>query len=207
MTDYRAPEKLVPLPLRRTGLAYHFPDGVLGTGEIVRRTGKVGGQSTVRVLEIGQVDVNFPLQLPERFHPLVAAAVAHHRHREFGLQGRQDGGKKVGGGDEIDILRPLGDQVFENSAQSGGIHGSAHGAAADGGVLAVFAAQGAAAEEQGAAAPGAGQNRLLPHMAHGFGHQGGSRAAAEAGFAGGSVDAAFSGAQAAVGVVHENTSL
>lgn len=207
MTDYRAPEELVPMPLRRTGLSHHFPDGILSPGEIVRRTGKVGGQSTVRVLEIRQVDVDFPLQLPERFHPLVAAAVAHHRHREFGLQGRQDGGKKLGGGDEIDVFRPLDDQVFENLAQSGGISGLSHGAAADGGVLAVFAAQGAAAEEQGAAAPGTGQNRLFPHVAHGFGHQGGIRAAAEAGFAGGSVYAAFSGAQAAVGVVHENTSL
>ena len=61
----------------------------------------------------------------------------------------------MGGGHQIDVFGTLGKEVFKEGAKLGGIHGLAHSAAADGGVLAVSAPQGAAAKEDSAAAAAA----------------------------------------------------
>ena len=60
-------------------------------------------------------------------------------------------------------------------------------------VLAIFAAQGAAAEEDGTAAAGAGQRRFFPFVEHGLCHHRACRAAAETNFAGTSVRSAHAG--------------
>ena len=170
----------LPLPLDAAHLAHHLPDRPGGHREIVRRAGERPCQGGIRVFQVGQIDVDFPLQCPEGLHPLVAAAVVYHRHRQRPLQRGQDGGQKVGGGHQVDVLRPLGDQLLHDLPQPAAGHGLSRRRAADGGILAVPAAQGAATEKDGTAAAAARQHRLLPFVKHGFGNQRRIRAAAEA---------------------------
>jgi len=108
----------------------------------------------------------------------------------------------VGGGYKVDVFRPLRNEVFKQTPEFGGIHGLPHSAAADGGVLAVAAPQSAAAEENRAASPGSRQRRFFPFMEHGFGHEGGVRAAAEAPLPRRPVHTAPPGAEIAVSVIH-----
>ena len=109
----------------------------------------------------------------------------------------------MGRGHQIDIFCPLGDEAFHSRPKSGAVHGRSHRLAADGGVLAVFAAQGAAAKENGAAAAAACQGRLFPSVDHGLGHQGRIRAAAEAHLPGSSVHPTLPGTQLAVYITHK----
>ena len=121
MADDDAPGDLLPLPAHRTDLPHHFPDGVGSHGKVVRRPGQLPRQTGVRVLKIGKVNVNAPLQRPQRLHPLISAAVVHHRHGQFRPQCRENRGQKVGGGHKVDVFRPLGDQVFKQTPKPGGI--------------------------------------------------------------------------------------
>ena len=73
-------------------------------------------------------------------------------------------------------------------------------------VLAEAAAQGTAAEENRAAAAAACQYRFLPFVEHGFRHQSGIRAAAEAQKTGGPVHPALPGAEGAVCIIHGEAS-
>jgi hypothetical protein len=112
----------------------------------------------------------------------------------------------MGGGYKIDVFCALRDQSFRHRPQLPGICCFAHGAPGNRAILAIFAAQGTAAKENGAAAAGACQRRLLPHMEHGLGHHGGVRSTAEAFFTGCSVYAAPAGTQLAVYIIHFLTS-
>ena len=108
----------------------------------------------------------------------------------------------MGGGHKIDVFRPLGNEVFKQLPESGGVRGLPYRAAADGGVLAVAAPERAAAEENRAASPGSCQRRFLPFVEHGLGHEGGIRTAAEAPLPRRSVHAAPPRAEVAVSVIH-----
>ena len=171
--------------------------------KITGSAGKACCQPVIGIFQVGQINIHLPLQLPESLHPLIAAAVVYHRYRQFRLQGGEYGGQKMGGGHQVDVLRAPGNQVFHQTAQSGAVHGHAHRPAGDLPVLAVAAAQGAAAEENGAAAAFSGQGRLLPLVEHTFCHKGSGGTAAEAGFIPGTVCAAFPGTEFAVYIIHE----
>jgi hypothetical protein len=69
--------------------------------------------------------------------------------------------------------------------------------------LAVFAAQGAATEENSTAAAAACQSGFFPLVEHSFGHQSGIRATTEAGFTGGSVHTTLPWTQIAVYITHK----
>ena len=112
----------------------------------------------------------------------------------------------MGGGHEIDIFCTLGDEVFEEGPKLHRIHGLSHRTAADGGILAVFTPQCAAAEKHCTAAAAASQGRFFPFVEHGFRHQCGAGAAAEAHLSGASVRAALPGTELAVCIIHRNTS-
>ena len=99
---------------------------------------------------------------------IIAAALVNHGNRKPGRQGAHDGGKIVGGGHQIDVLCSLGNELFKDLPQLPGIHGLSHRTAADGSVLAVSAAQGAAAEEYRSAAAAACQGRFFPFVEHGL---------------------------------------
>ena len=202
MADNNAPGDLLPLPAHRTHLPHHLPDGIGGHGKIVRRPGQLPRQTGIRVFEVGEVNIDAPIQRPQRLHPLVSAAVVHHRHRQLWPQRREDRGQKVGGGHKIDVFRPLGNEVFKQLPESGGVRGLPYRAAADGGVLAVAAPERAAAEENRAASPSPRQRRFLPFVEHGFGHEGGIRAAAEAPLPRHPVHAAPPRAEVTVSVIH-----
>ena len=100
----------------------------------------------------------------------------------------------MGGGHQVNVLRPLVNQGFHHLPQPGAVSGLAHRPAADSGILAVAAPQGAATEKNGTAAAAARQHRLLPFVKHGFGYQRRVRAAAEAKLPRRPVHAAFPGA-------------
>ena len=99
----------------------------------------------------------------------------------------------MGGSYQVDILRAPGDQIFHGLAKLLAVHGLAHRRTGDGPVLAVAAAQSAAAEEDGTAAAVSCQGRLLPFVDHGLGNQSGVGTAAISGFSLGAVNAAFPG--------------
>ena len=171
MTDDHTFFQLFPLPLGRTHLAHHLPDGPCGNGKIVLRPGKLFCQGIVRILQIRQINIHQALQLGQGLRLFVAAAVIHHRHRQFGGQGRDDGGQILGGGHQIDILRPLGDQIFHFQMQSGRIHGFSHRGCGNCPILAIYALQGTAAKKHSTAAAIACQGRLFPFVEHGLGNQ------------------------------------
>ena len=112
----------------------------------------------------------------------------------------------MGGGHQINVLRALGNQIFQYRPELAGIHGLSYGAAADGGVLAVPAPEGAAAEEHRAAAAAACQGRLFPLVEHGFGNQSGAGAAAVTDLSLCPVNTALPGAEFAVYIIHSYTS-
>ena len=64
-------------------------------------------QRPVRVLQIRQIHVHQPLQRPQRLHPLVPAAVIHHRHGQPGRQRRQYPRQEMGRRHQLDVVRPL----------------------------------------------------------------------------------------------------
>ena len=107
---------------------------------------------------------------------------------------------------QIDIFRTLCDQLLHHSPQPGCIHRLPHCAAGDRPILAIFAAQSAAAKENGTAAAFSCQCRLFPFVEHGLCHQCRAGTAAKAGLSGGSVDTAGSGAKLAVYIIHFLTS-
>ena len=202
MADDDAFHHLFPLPPHRAGLPHHLPDGGGRSGEIVLRPGQGGGKPGICVFQVRQIDVHLALQLTQGLHPLIAAAVVHHGYGQLRRQGRQDRGQEMGGGHQVDVLRAPGDQVFKQPPQLGGVHGLSHRAAADGGILAIFAPQGAAAEKHRAAAAVSCQGRLFPFVEHTFRHQRGAGTAAEAGLPGAAVRAALPGAQLTVYIIH-----
>ena len=76
----------------------------------------------------------------------------------------------MGGGDEIDVVGPLSDQLLKNGPEPLGRYIPAEALRRNGVVLAVAAAQGAAGEKHGAGAVSAGDGRLLPVVEGGAGH-------------------------------------
>ena len=112
----------------------------------------------------------------------------------------------MGGSHKVDVFRPLGDQIFKKTAKLSTVHGLSRRAAADGGILAVFAAHGAAAEKDGTAAALSRKGRLLPFVEHAFGNQGPLRTAAEAPLPNSPVHAAPPGTKLAVDIIHKTTS-
>ena len=206
MADDGAPDDFFAPVYDGTGLADHLPDGGGGHGEVVARSGEPPGKRPVGIFQVRQVDVNFSFQGFQCFHPLVAAAVVDHRHRKLWFQGRENGGKVLGGGDQVDVLRPLGNQVLKNVPEPNAVRGRSHRGGADGGVLAEGAPQGAASEKDGPAAPGTCQDRLLPTVNHGLGNQRRPRAAAEPKRPPGPVHSAIPGAQHAMRNVHKSPS-
>ena len=106
------------------------------------------------------------------------------------------------GGHQIDIFRALGDQVFHHGSQLDRIRCFSHGTAGNRAILAIFAAKGAAAEENRAAAAVPRQGRFFPFVEHGFGYQCRRRAAAITQFSRSAVCAAHPGTEGAVFVVH-----
>ena len=147
---------------RPSCLAEHLPDGIAGHGEVVRCAGQRPGQIAVGVFQVGQVDVHPALQRPQRLHPLIAAAVVHHRHRQPRLQRRQYPRQKVGGRHQLDVVGALGDQLVKYLPQPPGCDVLSRPSGGDAPILAVAAPQGAAGEEHRARAPRAGDGRLLP---------------------------------------------
>ena len=202
MTDDGAPDHSVPLPEDGAGLPDHFPDGGLGNLRVVYRPGKPSRQDGRGIFHVRQVDIHQPFQLLQRLHPLIAAAVINHRNRKLWGQGRNQRGQKLGGSNKIDVFRSLADERFHCLPQLARIHRGSHRAGADGPILAVAAAQCAAAEEDGSAAPCPCQGGLFPFVDHGFGHQRGIRAAAYPLLSLGPVHAAHPGAEGAIAVVH-----
>ena len=194
MPDNGAPDQLFTVPLGFSRLANHLPDGIRRHREVVRRPGQVSCQCVIGIFQVGQINVNFSIQLAQDLHPLIAAAVVHHRHRQLGTQSGRNGGQELGRGHEIDIFRPLGNQILKNPPQARAVRGHAHRPAADGRVLTVFAAQCAAAEEYRPAAAASRESGFFPFMKHGFCNQRGIRAAAEAPFPGSPVNPAPPGA-------------
>lgn len=122
----------------------------------------------------------FPDRAPDGLGALIAAGIIDHGDGQGCFQGGQDRRQELGGGHQVNVLRPLGDQAIKNGPQAGAVHGLSRRSAADGGILAVHAAQGAAAEKHGPAAAVPGQGRFFPLVEHGFRHDGLVRAAAEA---------------------------
>ena len=108
--------------------------------------------------------------MPERLHRLIAAAVVHHRHRKLRRQGRENVRQKMGGGHQINVFRSLGNELLHGPAEGGRRHLPAKAPGADLLILAVQASQGTAGKENGPAAARPCQGRLLPLMAHHFGH-------------------------------------
>ena len=68
-------------------LADHLLDGRLGRLRVIRRPGVVLCPLGVGIFEVGQINLNLPLQRPEGLHPVIAPAVPHHRHGQGLFQG------------------------------------------------------------------------------------------------------------------------
>ena len=192
MPDDHTFSQFLALPLGRPHLPHHFPDGSSGHGKIVFRTGQPLRQRIISIFHVRQVDIHLALQHLQRFDPLIAAAVVYNGNGELFLQRRQNTGQKMGGRHKVDVLRPLVDQFLHHLPQLTAVHRRTHRSATDGFVLAVGAFQGAAAEENSAAAACACQSRLFPLMKHRLGHQDLVTAAAKPGLTAASVNATFS---------------
>ena len=108
----------------------------------------------------------------------------------------------MGGCNQIDIFRPLGDEVFHHLPQLYRCNRAACRRSTDGTVLALPAPQRAAAKKDRTAAAAACQNRFFPFMYHRFGNQRPIRAAAKAHLSCRSVHAALPGTQFAVYIIH-----
>ena len=161
--DHPLPQQAI-LHAAGTHLTEHLPDGLRGHGEVVRGVGIAPGRLLQPVFQVRQPDLHFSFQQTQRLHPLVAAAVEHHRHRQRLLQRRQQEGDEVAGGDEVDVVGALSDKLTEDLPQPLRGDGLAHPLGGDGVVLAVDAAQRAAGEEHRSAAPCTGEHRLLPQV-------------------------------------------
>ena len=119
MADDDAARHLLVLDHRAAHLAVHLPDGGGSRLGIVRRGGELRGQPVIAVFEVRQVDIDQPLELPQRLDRLISAAVIDHRHGKLRRQGREDGGQEVRRRDEVDILAALVDQPLKHGAQPG----------------------------------------------------------------------------------------
>src|SRR5699024_11313621 len=107
------------------------------------------------------------LQHPQRLHLLVAAAVVDDWNvqlRAHPVQDRQDGGKELGGGDEVDVSGTFVLQLKKDFSQPVRGEDLSHLPLADGIVLAVAAFQGAAGEEDSAASAFPADTGLLPEV-------------------------------------------
>ena len=182
----------------RPGLAVHLQNGLPGHLRVVRRPG-VGRRGLCRhVLEIGQVNLDLPLQRPQSFQALIPPGVPHHGDGERLFQGRQNGVGVVGGVDQVDVVGPLGDELVEDGAQPGNIHRLSEAPVADGLVLAEQAPQAAPGEEHGARPPLPGDGGLLPPVEGRPGeHRGLRHGAAAAALCRGAQSAAPAGTQIA----------
>ena len=125
-------------------LPVHFQDGPGGDGKVIFGMAVAQSRGLVSIFQVGQVDLHFAFQPAQGFHLFVAPAVVHHRYGQFRLQGFQDGGQEMGGGHQIDVVGPLGDQVPVHIPQAFHRHRPAPASAADLAVLAEHALEGAA---------------------------------------------------------------
>ena len=157
-------------PRPGAGLAEHLQDGRLGRLRVVRRAGILLRVLRRDILQIGQIDLDFPLQAPQGVHPVIAAGVPYHRHRQ--RLGQQPGHRVgvVGGIDQVDVVGPLVDELEADGPQPLQGDGPAKVLVADGVVLAEDAPQRAAGEKHGAGAPRARDGRLLPLVEGRTGH-------------------------------------
>ena len=165
MADHHTPAQKAVLPqFIGARLAVHLQDGPGGAVEIIRRAAVFFSQRRRNVFEVGQVDLHLSLQGAERLHPLIAAGVPHHGHRQRLRQRLQDPGRELGGAHQIDIVGPLGNQLFEDLPQARGRDLLSKAPGADGAVLAESAPEGAAGEKHRAGAPGAADAGFLPEV-------------------------------------------
>ncbi len=84
----------------------------------------------------------------------------------------QNGLSEMGGSDKVDVVRALGNELVVNLLEAGNGNFLAETLAADVVVLAKDAVQIAAGKENCAAATGAADYRLFPHMQAGTGNDG-----------------------------------
>ena len=133
--------------IRDTGLGEHLLKGLLCHGKIVCRSGIAGGEGRIHVFEVRQIDIHISPKPPKGIDPFIAAAVQNDGNGEAvpdPVQGMEDIGQPVGGGHQIDVLRPFSLQPEKDIGK--GIVGDlpAKAAVADLMILAEDAAQGAA---------------------------------------------------------------
>ena len=120
--DRAAQKHAVRIELRSARLTQHFTESRKRDWIIVLRARITRRELRAEIFEIGQIDVHKPIQTPQGFHALIAAAVVDHGNVKLWAHLAQHVGKLIGvlrGRDEIDVVRALvpqtehqGDQLF-----------------------------------------------------------------------------------------------
>ena len=116
--DDAALHDAVPADAVRSDLTHHLVDGGGGGFKIVLRLRQLARRSGKRILEIGQIDLHLALKRAERFDTLVAAAVPHDGNAQRLFQRFKDPRRELRGGDEVDAVRALRDQLLHDRAQA-----------------------------------------------------------------------------------------
>ena len=166
------PQEPVGADVVVAGLAVHLLDGFRRAVEVVRGMAVAGRRGAVAVFQVGQPDLNFIPEETDGVDALVAAAVVHHRHGEGLAEALVDGAGEVGGRDEVDIVRPLSDELEIDLPQALDGDLRAFPQLGDLVILAVHAGQVAPGEEDRPRAAGAGDARLFPVVQRGSGDDG-----------------------------------
>ena len=153
--------------LRPADLPVHLAQGRRRDGWVVPRAGQPCRQLRVGVFVVRQIDVDQALQLPQRLNRFIAAAVVDDGYGKPRRQRREDGRQKMRRRDKVDGLRALVDEAQERFAQGLRCQRLARAAGRDDAVLAIAAAQRAAAEKHRARAVIGTDRRLLAIVEHG----------------------------------------
>ena len=185
----------------------HLLDRGAGARDVVGRLGQLEPRRLVRVLEVGQVDVDRAVEQPQRLERVVAVGVVDQRQREAAPRGDvhrpRDLRRDVARRDEADVVAPLRLQLEHDRRQPRRVHlarvaGRRPRPLADLRVLAMDAVQVAAAEEDvpraarlAARQVRARQDRLLAEVRGVAGDDRAGRDAAELRLAAQPIDAAL----------------
>ena len=149
----------------RPGLPDHLQNGGRCLFKVVRRLAVAGGQPGTVVFQIGQPDVHVALKGFYHLCPFVAAAVIDYGDRKPGLyeiQGGDDRGEILGGGDEIDIVSAFILKAKKDIAKLPDRELLSQSLLTDGVILAEAAAKGTSGEKYCAASVDSADPRLLP---------------------------------------------
>ena len=155
------PQEPVRADVVVAGLAVHLLDGVRRAVKVVRGMAVSRRRGAVGVFHVGQPDLDLIPEETDGVDALVAAAVVHHRHGEGLAEALVDGAGEVGGRDEVDIVRPLSDELEIDLPETRHRYFRAFSQLGDLVILAVHAGQVAPGKEDRPRAAGAGCSAAL----------------------------------------------